>query len=89
MVIALACKQGWSTFHLDVESTFLNAPLDEVVYVTQPLGFMIQEKARKVYKLNKALYGLKQAPKAWNKKINSYLVELGFIKCGCEYNVYV
>lgn len=58
-VVALACKQGWPAFHLDVKSTFVNGPLDEVVYVTQPHGFMIQEEARKVNHLHKSLYGLK------------------------------
>ena len=74
LVVALACNQGWSTFHLDVKSAFLNGPLEEEVYVTQPPGFVIQKEASKVYKLHKALYGLKQAPRAWNKKIDSYLV---------------
>ena len=40
---------------------------------------MIQKEVSKVYKLHKALYGLKQAPRAWNKKIDSYLIELGFV----------
>lgn len=43
----------------------------------------------KVYNFYKALYGLKQAPRAWNKKTDSYLVELGLIKCRSEYVVYV
>ena len=38
LVEALACNQGWSTFHLDVKSTFMNGPLDKEVYVTQPHG---------------------------------------------------
>lgn len=59
LVVALACKQCWSTFHLDVKSTFLNGSLDEVVYITQPHGFVIHEEVGKVYKLHKALYGLK------------------------------
>lgn len=42
-----------------------------------------------VYRLHKALYGLKQEPRAWNKKIDSYLVGLGFTKCRFEYSVYV
>ena len=50
---------------------------------------MIQKEASKVYKLHKALYGLKHAPRAWNKKIDSYLVELGFVKCKSKYGVYV
>ena len=74
---------------LRCETKFLNGPLDEEFYVTQPPGFVIQEEARKVYKLHKALYGLKQAPRAWNKNIDSYLVELGFVQCKYEYGVYV
>ena len=72
-----------------MKSTFLNGSLDEEVYVTQPYGFVIQKEASKVYKLHKALYGLKKAPRAWNKKIDSYLVELGFVKYKSEYGVYV
>ena len=63
LVVALTCNQGWSTFHLDVKSAFLNGPLDEEVYVTQPHGFVIQKEANKVYKLHKALYGLKKVPR--------------------------
>lgn len=80
LVVALACKQDWLMFHLDVKLTIFNGPLDEVMYVTQPPRFVIPKEAMKMYKLHKALYGLKQTPKAWNKMIGSYLVELGFIK---------
>lgn len=72
-----------------MKSIFLNGPLDEVGYVTQPLGFMIQEEARKMYKFHKSLYGLKHAHMTWSKKISSYLVKLGFIKYRSEYDVYV
>lgn len=42
LVVDFACKQDWSTFHLDAKSSFLNGPLDKLMYVTQPLGFVIQ-----------------------------------------------
>lgn len=89
LVVAFGYKQVWSTFHLDVKSTFFNGPLDEVVHVTQPHGFVIQGEERKVYKLHKTLYGLKKIPRTWNKIIVSFLVESGFIKCKSEYGVYV
>jgi len=34
LVIALASSNGWSLFHMDVKSAFLNGFLDKVVYVT-------------------------------------------------------
>lgn len=38
-----------------------------------------------MYKFHKTPYGLKQTPKAWNKKIDSYLVELGLIDNGIRF----
>lgn len=76
-------------FQLDVKSTFLNGPLEEEVYVTQPPGYEIRGREDKVYKLKKALYGLKQTPRAWNKRINSFLLQQGFVKYSVEYGVYV
>lgn len=49
LVVALASKNNWSLFHLDVKSTFLNGPLDELMFVTQPPGFKIKGKEKKVY----------------------------------------
>ncbi|RDX90263.1 hypothetical protein CR513_27890, partial [Mucuna pruriens] len=74
---------------LDVKSAFLNGPLEEEVYVNQPLGFVVKGKENKVYKLKKTLYGLKQAPRAWNKRIDGYLSQIGFKKCTSEHGVYV
>nr|KYP61571.1 Retrovirus-related Pol polyprotein from transposon TNT 1-94 [Cajanus cajan] len=76
-------------YQLDVKSAFLNEPLNEEVYVSQPPGFEIREQEAKVYKLKRALYGLKQAPRAWNRRIDAYMLQLGFIKCTCEFGVYV
>ncbi|MCI66774.1 galacturonosyltransferase 3, partial [Trifolium medium] len=42
-----------------------------------------------VLKLNKALYGLKQAPRAWNKKIDDFLEQIGYVKCTVEHGIYV
>jgi len=56
--------------------------------VSQPPGFEINGKEEYVYKLEKALYGLKQAPRAWNKKIDNFLLQQGFVKCVNEHGTY-
>lgn len=58
---------------LDVKSAFLNEPLEE----------------EQMYKLKKAYYGLKQDPRAWNKRTNSFLLQLNFTKCSIEHEVNV
>jgi len=64
LVTDIACKYKWSLYHLDVKSAFLNGPLEEVVFVSQPPNFEITRKENMVYRLQKALYGLKQSPRA-------------------------
>lgn len=52
-------------------------------------GFEVKGHEEKVYKLKKALYGLKQAPRAWNRRIDCFLIQLGFSKCTAKHGVYV
>lgn len=74
---------------MDVKSIFLNEPLEEEVYFIQPSGFKIKGQTSKVYRLRKTLYGLKQPLRAWNKRINSFLIEASFTKFVFEHEVYV
>ena len=89
LVVEMASNHNWALFHMDVKSVFLNGPLEESVFVTQPPGFVKEGMEDKVYRLNKALYGLKQARRAWNRRIDTFLIQSGFKKCSVEYGVYV
>lgn len=60
--------------HVDIGNAFLNAPLDEVVYMEAPEGLV---SLNRVCKVKKEIYGLPQAPKAWNKRIHESLSSLG------------
>jgi hypothetical protein len=88
LLLAVAAHQGWQVHHMDVKSAFLNGELLEEVYVSQPPGFVDDNHKNKVYRLHKALYGLRQAPRAWNAKLNSSLLSLGFHRSSSEHGVY-
>ncbi|GJT10778.1 retrovirus-related pol polyprotein from transposon TNT 1-94 [Tanacetum coccineum] len=81
MFIAYAAHKNITIFQMDVKTAFLNGPLKEEVYVSQPKGFIDPEFPYHVYRLKKTLYSLKQAPRAWYDKLSSFLIEHGFTKC--------
>eukprot|EP00963_Diacronema_lutheri_P002830 scaffold220_cov678-Pavlova_lutheri.AAC.1 len=62
---------------MDVETAFLNAHLEEEVYLKTPAG-MKGGSEEQVLKLNRSLYGLKQAPRAWNHELTATLKKLKF-----------
>ena len=82
---------------MDVSTAFLNAKLDEDVYITLPPGIdgikgtvsEKEEKSTQVYKLLKSLYGIKQAPHDWNQEINKTIVGLGYTRLTSDTCMYV
>lgn len=63
---------------MDINNAFLNGHLKEIIYISQPEGFVDSSKPHHVCKLLKALYGLKQTPKAWYDAFKGFLVTFGF-----------
>ena len=63
--------------------------LEEEVYIKQPQGFEVEDRATHVCKLKKDLYGLKQAPRAWYVIIYSLLTSIGFTKSKVDPNLYM
>ena len=81
MLLALATHFHCEVFQFYVSSTYLNADLEEDVYVGQPPGFEIPGKGSKlVCKLFKGLYGLKQAGRCWNRTLDKFLTEFGLTR---------
>ena len=78
--LAYAAHRNMVVFQMDVKTEFLNGQLREVVYVSQPEGFVDPEHPNNVYKLKKSLYGLKQAPRAWYDKLSTFLLANNFSK---------
>ncbi|GLT83451.1 hypothetical protein SLE2022_017410 [Rubroshorea leprosula] len=89
MLIALSANFGWTIYHMDVKSAFLNGHFQEDIYVQQPEGFIISGHEDKVYKLKKALYELKQAPRSWYSRIDSFLLQQGFQRSENEPTLYI
>ena len=78
-LIALAAIFDLVVHQMDVKIAFLNADLEEEIYMTQPEGCEVPGQEDKVYRLRKSLYGLKQAPKQWYEKFDSCLVQNDFV----------
>lgn len=72
--LSLAAKWDHELEQLDVPTAFLNAELDEEVYMELPDGYR-DGKEGFVCKLNKALYGLKQSPRQWYLLVSKFMTE--------------
>ena len=59
--------------HWDVSNAFVNAPIEEVIYIAQPEGHAVPGKEDWILRLHKALYGTKQAANAWQKMVVSIM----------------
>ena len=88
LVLALSAKLGMPVHQMDVDTAFLNAGLDEDVYIVPPDGMPVPPGCD-CFKLQKALYGLKQAPRQWNDHINDFLTrDLHFTRLNAEPCIY-
>jgi hypothetical protein len=61
LVLTIAAKFNWPVYSFDFVAAYLNAPIDEEVWVEAPEGMEVQPGEAML--LHKALYGTKQA--AW------------------------
>jgi Reverse transcriptase (RNA-dependent DNA polymerase) len=82
VLLAYAAKYNYPTKRMDVKTAFLQSPVDEVIYVSQPQGYEKRgaDGELLVMKLKKSLYGLKQAPRNWHKTFEAFLLSIGFTK---------
>jgi hypothetical protein len=81
VVLANAAEQDWEIEHVDVKSAYLNAPLEETIYMKPPQGVLKPGQNGKVLRLLKGLYGLKQAGCGWFLEMSRvFIKEMGY-KC--------
>ena len=79
--LSLVAKFDHEMEQLDVPTAFLNADVDEDVYMEMPEGYRRGQDGM-VCKLRKSLYGLKQAPRNWYLLVSKFIKEtMGFKAC--------
>jgi len=79
--LSLAAKWDHELEQMDVPTAFLNADVDEDIYMDVPEGYRTGRE-HMVCKLKKSLYGLKQAPRNWYLLISAFIKDtLGFKAC--------
>jgi hypothetical protein len=59
--MALVAHYNLELHQMDMKTAFLNGDVDEIVYVAQPKGFVMEGKEKLGCHLKKSIYGLKQA----------------------------
>ena len=63
--------------------------LSEIVYCSQPAGFVDSSRPDMVCRLNKSLYGLKQHPRAWYSRFVTFLLTLGFTEAKSDTSLFI
>jgi len=80
VLLVLAAKEDMELEQLDFKSAFLNAEMEEDVFILPPEGFeyLINDQHHNAFRLNKSLYGLKQAPLRWYETAVELFASLGY-----------
>lgn len=93
ILLALAAEHDLEIDHIDIDSAFLNPPLEEEIYMEIPEFFHElhpELKGRDAYLLlKKSLYGLKQAPRAWLDEVKQYFEELKLTASEADPNLFI
>jgi len=87
ILTAISTQLNFNIKQIDINSAYLNAELEEDIYLEIPKGH--PDHGKLFWKLKKALYGLKQAGKAWNDKINNELIKINFKRLKTEPCIYI
>lgn len=91
VVLFIANTNDWDIINMDVQTAFLNSPVEEEIYLKQPQGYIKNGADGKplVCRMLKSLYGLKQASRNWNLVIDKWLKGYGFRPCEADRCLYM
>lgn len=87
VLLSVAASKHLQAFHLDVRAAFLNAKLEEEVYMHPPPGMDVPRGF--ILKLHKSLYGLRQAGRNWHLNAVQRLLAANFTQTSLEPCVFI
>ena len=91
MVLAIAAEFDFECWQLDYNTAFLNAKVEEEVYVKMAPEYeeFNNDGVPMVMRLLKSLYGLRQSPRCWYGTVDEHVVEIGFKSLKSDPCVYI
>ncbi len=84
LMLSFAAHHPLTIYQADVTTAFLNASVDEEIYLRQPAGFVAhsQGEGELVCQLKCAIYGLKQSGRRWLSLLHTFIMGMGFKQSG-------
>ena len=89
ILLSIVAHYDYEIWQMDVKTAFLNANLEEEIYMMQPEGFIAKNQEHMICKLKMSIYGPKQASRSWNIKFDQVIKLFGFeqnLDEPCVYN---
>ena len=82
LLLTLATVHNWKTTQLDYVLAFLQAPIEQPLYMKVSAGFNIEHgtTAEYVLRLKRNIYGQRQAGRVWHTYHVEKLASVGFIQ---------
>ena len=87
-LLGMVASQDLELHQLDIKTAFLNAELEETIYMQQPRDYE-EGSANTACLLKKSLYGLRQAPRAWHTRLKQELEHMGFTASEADPGLYI
>ncbi len=80
LMFAIAAAGNQVVLQADFPNAYLNAELEDEVYVVQPKGLEKPERYDHVCRLKRALYGCPVSGKMWHKALENAIISLGYAR---------
>ena len=90
LLLQLAVQYNYSIHQLDVKAAYLNAKIEENIYLEEPDGYQTEStEGKKIFwKLKKSLYGLKQSGRNWNHMLHEFFISREFSQSKSDHCLY-